>query len=57
MPLDHMHEQLHLRHPKRSFVQYRLEKPGFITPIVESNVTSLTSVKTVGGGFDACESG
>ena len=33
MPLDHMHEQLHLRHPKRSFVQYRLDKPGFITPI------------------------
>lgn len=33
MPLDSMHEQLHLRHPKRSFVQYRIDKPGFITPI------------------------
>jgi hypothetical protein len=33
MPLEHVHEQLRLRHPKRSFVQYRLERPGFITPI------------------------
>jgi hypothetical protein len=33
MPLDSIHEQLHLRHPKRSFVQYRIDKPGFITPI------------------------
>jgi len=33
MPLEQVHEQLHLRHPKRSFVQYRLDRPGFITPI------------------------
>lgn len=33
MSLDSVHEHLHLRHPKRSFVQYRLDKPGFITPI------------------------
>lgn len=33
MPLEHIHDQLRMRHPKRSFVQYRLEKPGFITPI------------------------
>ncbi|MGQ3211679.1 hypothetical protein [Shinella sp.] len=33
MPLDGIHEQLHLRHPKRSFVQYRIDRPGFITPI------------------------
>ena len=41
MPLDHMHEQLHLRHPKRSFVQYRLDKPGFITPIGHHLSTAL----------------
>jgi len=33
MPLEHIHDQLRMRHPKRSFVQYRLDKPGFITPI------------------------
>jgi hypothetical protein len=33
MPLDSVHEQLRLRHPKRSFVQYRIDRPGFITPI------------------------
>ncbi|WP_313196567.1 hypothetical protein [Shinella zoogloeoides] len=33
MPLETVHEQLRLRHPKRSFVQYRVDKPGFITPI------------------------
>ena len=33
MPLDQIHEQLHLRHPKRSFVQYRIGRPGFIIPI------------------------
>ncbi len=33
MPLESVHEQLHLRHPKRSFVQYRIDKPGFVTPI------------------------
>ncbi|MGD9477186.1 UNVERIFIED_ORG: hypothetical protein LHK14_02750 [Roseateles sp. XES5] len=33
MPLDHIHDQLRLRHPKRSFVQYRIDKPGFVTPI------------------------
>ena len=41
MPLDHMHEQLHLRHPKRSFVQYRLDKPGYITPIGHHLSTAL----------------
>ena len=41
MPLDHMHEQLHLRHPKRSFVQYRHDKPGFITPIGHHLSTAL----------------
>ena len=41
MPLDHMHEQLHLRHPKRSFVQYRLDRPGFITPIGHHLSTAL----------------
>lgn len=33
MPLEHVHDQLRLRHPKRSFVQYRIDRPGFITPI------------------------
>jgi len=33
MPLEQVHDQLHLRHPKRSFVQYRIDRPGFITPI------------------------
>jgi hypothetical protein len=33
MPLEHIHDQLRLRHPKRSFVQYRIDRPGFITPI------------------------
>ena len=42
MPLDHMHEQLHLRHPKRSFVQYRLDKPGYITPIGHHLSTALS---------------
>lgn len=41
MPLDPMHEQLHLRYPKRSFVQYRLDKPGFITPIGHHLSTAL----------------
>lgn len=33
MPLEHIHDQLRLRHPKRSFVQYRIDRPGFVTPI------------------------
>ncbi|GLR49937.1 hypothetical protein KYK30_29955 [Shinella yambaruensis] len=33
MPLEHVHDQLRLRHPKRSFVQYRIDRPGFVTPI------------------------
>lgn len=33
MPLEHVHDQLRLRHPKRSFVQHRIDRPGFITPI------------------------
>ena len=41
MPLETVHEQLHLRHPKRSFVQYRLDKPGFVTPIGHHLSTSL----------------
>ena len=41
MPLETIHEQLHLRHPKRSFVQYRLEKPGYITPIGHHLSTAL----------------
>ena len=41
MPLETVHEQLHLRHPKRSFVQYRLDKPGFITPIGHHLSTAL----------------
>jgi hypothetical protein len=41
MPLDSIHEQLHLRHPKRSFVQYRIDKPGFITPIGHHLSTAL----------------
>ena len=41
MPLEQVHEQLHLRHPKRSFVQYRLDKPGFITPIGHHLSTAL----------------
>ena len=41
MPLDQIHEQLHLRHPKRSFVQYRIERPGFIIPIGHHLSTAL----------------
>lgn len=33
MPLEQIHDQLLLRHPKRSFVQHRIDKPGYITPI------------------------
>jgi hypothetical protein len=33
MPLDHIHDQLRLRHPKRSFVQYRIDKPGYVIPV------------------------
>lgn len=33
MPLDHVHDQLRLRHPKRSFVQYRIDRPGYIIPV------------------------
>lgn len=33
MPLEHVHDQLKLRHPKRSFVQYRIDRPGRIIPI------------------------
>ena len=41
MHLEQVHEQLHLRHPKRSFVQYRLDKPGSITPIGHHLSTAL----------------
>ncbi|QRM54801.1 hypothetical protein [Sinorhizobium sp. BG8] len=33
MPLEHIHEQAKFRQPKRSFVQYRIERPGHIIPI------------------------
>lgn len=33
MPLEHLHNLAHARNPKRSFVQYRIDRPGFITPI------------------------
>ena len=33
MPLEHVHDQLKLRHPKRSFVQYRIDRPGHIVPV------------------------
>jgi hypothetical protein len=41
MPLEHLHEQAHPRQPKRSFVQYRLDRPGFITPIGHHLSTSV----------------
>ncbi|MDP9589641.1 hypothetical protein [Shinella oryzae] len=41
MPLEHLHEQAHPRQPKRSFVQYRLDRPGFITPIGHHLSTAL----------------
>ena len=43
MPLETVHEQLRLRHPKRSFVQYCLDKPGLITDVVA--VTPETEAK------------
>lgn len=33
MPLEHVHEQVRLHNPKRSFVQYRVDKPGCIIPV------------------------
>lgn len=33
MPLEHVHDQLRLRNPKRSFVQYRIDRPGHIVPV------------------------
>ncbi len=33
MLLETVHDPLHLPHPKRSFVQYRVERPGAITAI------------------------
>ncbi|MBN9053364.1 MAG: hypothetical protein BGO06_19265 [Shinella sp. 65-6] len=41
MPLETVHDQVHLRNPKRSFVQYRLDKPGYITPIGHHLSTAL----------------
>ncbi|MCF3642735.1 hypothetical protein LXM94_22455 [Rhizobium sp. TRM95111] len=33
MPLEHVHDRLRLQHPKRSFVQYRIDRPGHIVPV------------------------
>ena len=41
MPLDQIHDQLALRHPRRSFVQHRLDRPGFVTPIGHHLSTAL----------------
>ncbi|MDX3927378.1 MAG: hypothetical protein QHC90_16435 [Shinella sp.] len=33
MVLDGYHDQLKLKHPKRSFVKHRIERPGRIIPV------------------------
>lgn len=33
MPLEHVHEQVRLHNPKRSFVQYRIDRPGHILAV------------------------
>ena len=33
MPLERIHDQLRLNHPKRSFVQYRVDRPGRIVAV------------------------
>jgi len=33
MALEHVHEQVRLHNPKRSFVQYRVDRPGRIIPV------------------------
>lgn len=33
MPLESFHEQIRPQHPKRSFVQHRIDRPGYVIPI------------------------